>query len=473
MVRVMRITAFWAKGYRSLVDVHLDDLGPFNVFYGPNGAGKSNILAAIRAFFGLLAPYIHVSNIFETAVEVKRERGVIHDRDRCQLERSPIMVLGARLCWPEGEEVPRSKPPGLKTLTVEITYGWNRRDVRVSRLEGDGMDLAKMQILEPHAEPWASRLRVAELDGQSASDKALVKEYLGLSDTEMGNAEWHLREFVHDVACSAFTLIDADRVPRPEQTSKGHKDLTELLSAGQLKEVLLRASKHPDPGIRRRYKQLGALLEGPPFRRPPFEMTEDPQTGRVELVETVAEPSGEVRDIPIELSGLGVAQIYYILARALLGNTHAAGVEEPEAHLHAPTSGIHLRQLLERLVTEGYLDQLFIATHSNLFDLDRTGYYDVSLDESGATRVERKPLSEIDRQHLYEPGPAKHALADFLSYMDAEAVVFRRPDGSPVSAKEMLDMLQRDDPVAVEFLRDVHGAAVRAVRVKSKKPSEP
>ncbi len=27
-------------------------------------------------------------------------------------------------------------------------------------------------------------------------------------------------------------------------------------------------------------------------------------------------------------------------------------------------------------------------------------YFDVSLDEQGATRVERKPLSERDREHL-------------------------------------------------------------------------
>jgi hypothetical protein len=468
----MRITAFWARGYRSLVDVRLDDLGQFNVFYGPNGAGKSNILAAMRVFFELLARSIPISSVFEKAVEVNRDPKVVHDRDRCQLERAPVMVLGARLIWAEGEEVPAGKPPGVNTLTVEITFGWERGDVRVSRLEADGVDLVKMRILEPNAEPWASRIAVARFDGASARDKAFLHEYLGLRDTEMGNAEWHLREFIRDVAGSAFTLVDADRVPRLEQASKGHKDITELLSAGQLKEVLLRASKHPDPAIRRRYKQLGALLEGPPFRRPPFEMTEDPRTGRIELVETVADASREARDIPIDLAGLGVAQIYFILARTLLGNTRAAGIEEPEAHLHAPTSGIHLRQLLERLVGERYLDQLFIATHSNLFDLDPTGYFDVSLDERGATRVERKQgLSEIDLRHLYEPGPAKHALADFLSYMDADTVVFRRSDGGPVSAGEMLDMLQRDDPVALEFLRDVHGAAVRAVRVKHKNPS--
>ena len=34
----MRITKFWARGYRSLKDVTLDPIGPFAVFYGPNGS---------------------------------------------------------------------------------------------------------------------------------------------------------------------------------------------------------------------------------------------------------------------------------------------------------------------------------------------------------------------------------------------------------------------------------------------------
>lgn len=177
-------------------------------------------------------------------------------------------------------------------------------------------------------------------------------------------------------------------------------------------------------------------------------------------------------EVPLDLAGLGIAQIYSIVAQILLPGMRAVGIEEPEAHLHAPTSGLHLRELLERMVDEQFIDQLFIATHSNLFDLDETGYYDVSFDPERGTVVERKnDLIEIDQRHLYEPGPAKHALLGFLQYMEPDAVVFRTDDGAPVNVKEMLDMLQRDDPLALAFLRDVTGAAVRAVRVKSKKAS--
>jgi hypothetical protein len=476
----VRIEWFKAKGFRSLRDVEIDGFGPFNVFYGPNGAGKSNLLAAMRVFCELLVQRTHPRNSFEKPSDLGSvESGVIYDRDRCQLEGSAEMVLGACLRWAENEAISATKFSRLKSLTVELSYDWSWRGVRVSRLEADGLDLVTLQILRPQDPDWRSWISAKEKEARVFGRPfdlrtALFEERLGFPAEDQRVYLQRLKEFIHELARSAFILIDADRVPRSEQVPKGSpssKDVADLLSRGKLKEALLRASKHPDVTIRKRYKQLGELLEGPPFHRQPFEMTEDPENGRIELVETISNSPHAVRDVPLDLVGLGVAQIYYILARALLGNTRMAGIEEPEAHLHAPTTGIELRQVLERLVNEGYLDQLFIATHSNLFDLDPDGYFDVSFDPERGTQVTRKPLDEIDKRHLYEPGPAKHILQHFLRYMDENAVVFRRPDGTPVTIREMLDLLQRDDPLAKEFLDDVHGAAIRAVRVKHKTPT--
>jgi hypothetical protein len=440
----MRITAFWAKGYRSLADVRLDDLGPFNVFYGPNGAGKSNILAAMRTLFGLLAWRSAPDLPFSTAsnwMQYDSSTEILHSRDRSNIRPDGLMILGARVARTERDRQVDEHWPSGTELVCELSYDWFKREMAFGILEW----------ALPGAPP---RTRPISYGEQAATNR-------------------QVQPLVHHVATHMYALINADRVPRAETLASSANDVATVLAAGKLKEGLFRASAHPSPVVRRRFKQLQELLAGPPLHRRAFVPVHDAHSGSVELVESTSDSVHRPTEVPLHLAGLGIAQIYSILGQALLREADAVAIEEPEAHLHAPTSGIHLRQLLERLVTEGYLDQLFIATHSNLFDLDETGYYDVSLDESGATRVERKPLSEIDRQHLYEPGPAKHALADFLSYMEADAVVFRRPDGSPVSAGEMLDMLQRDDPLAVEFLRDVHGAAVRAVRVKSKQPAEP
>lgn len=194
----------------------------------------------------------------------------------------------------------------------------------------------------------------------------------------------------------------------------------------------------------------------------------DPASGEVDLRELLPEPNPEGKDVSIDLAGLGVAQIYSILAQTMLLGARAVGIEEPEAHLHAPTSGRELRQLLKRLVDERHIDQLFIATHSNLFDLDSTGYFDVSLGASGTT-IERAELSRVDREHLYEPGPAKHALVRMLEYLPPDEVIFRQPDGTPIPIADMLRHLQEDDDLAVEFLRDLHSAAMRMLKVKSKR----
>jgi hypothetical protein len=52
--------------------------------------------------------------------------------------------------------------------------------------------------------------------------------------------------------------------------------------------------------------------------------------------------------------------------------------------------------------------------------------------------------------------------------MPEDDVVFRRPDGTPVIAQEMLRLLQEDDDTAVDFLRNLHGAALRIVRLDAR-----
>lgn len=87
---------------------------------------------------------------------------------------------------------------------------------------------------------------------------------------------------------------------------------------------------------------------------------------------------------------------------------------------------------------------------------------------AAVAEARRADLAAIDRDHLYEPCPARHGLQDMMRYLPPDTIVFRRAaDGSGITATEMLDMLQRDTAEAVDFLRDVHGAAVRAVQLRA------
>lgn len=416
----MRLTSFRARGFRSLRDVEISELRPFSIFYGRNGAGKSNVLAAVQTLFQLLEvrtrpdqPWL--MEMMDRPWFVPKENR-LDRRNRNRDMKNHQLRLGARV---------ELKDEELLKLTVELSYDWNRHTLTIESARGDRRD-----------------------------------------GSVVGHHRPELQSLLHQVATECFSMVDAVRSPRAESGQTTGKDVSQLLHEGQLAHALLGAQHHGDRRIRKRYQQLREVLRGEPFCRPPFDIITDARTGSVEIIE-----SHDDGDVPLELAGLGIAQVYAIVAHILLAGTRVVAIEEPEAHLHSPSSGLSLRMLLERMVNEHYIDQLFIATHSNLFDLDPEFYFDVALDldDERGTIVARKPVHEIDNAHLYEPGPAKRALEHSLRYLDRDEVVFRQSDGTPVSAGAMLDMLRRDDRQALEFLRDVHGAAVRAVRVKSEK----
>lgn len=438
----MRIRAFWAEGFRSLESVHLPDLGTFNVFYGENGAGKSNILAAMELLVRAASLRIPGSVDLEEPSNSNAAAELVRVEDFCNFSATPRIRLGMTLAGVTNAPPIRVAPPQINELTVELTF--ERLPARgicvsVSRLVDDlGRDLRSL---------WVER-NTAKMsrDACDSLDRWFESVFAGES-----------YRLVPAIRAIGLEVGGLDVHPR--------SGLTELLSRGRIKEAFVLALTSPDPVIRTRFVRLRRLLMDPPLDRPPFDPVYDPQTGRFEILEQAGATTN--RDVPLDLAGLGIQQIYAVLGQILLGRASAVGIEEPEAHLHAPTSGRHLRELLHRLVELGDVQQLFIATHSNLFDLDPTGYYDVRR-EQGVTIVERKAgLAEIDLRHLYEPGPAKHALADLLRLVDPTTPVLRRPDGSPVSANEMLTLLQEDAPEAVDFLRDVHGAAVRAVQLRA------
>ena len=72
--------------------------------------------------------------------------------------------------------------------------------------------------------------------------------------------------------------------------------------------------------------------------------------------------------------------------------------------------------------------------------------------------------------HGHEPGPARLLLIEALSQF-GEEVVFRTHDGERISTCEMLKHLSEDDGVALEFVRDMHAAALATLRVRATRGS--
>lgn len=434
----MKVTKFWAKSYRSLRDVTLDDLGDYNIFYGPNGAGKSNVLDALQALFCIMPLAVDTAYGPEEDRLSFREAGErasawVRAEDFDARQPSTI-VLGAILedaASRFGNILYRNRP--VTKVEVEINF-WKPREGQFN-LRFTRLLVNTRKLVLPFSDPAIRDLL------QVFVPKAFT--HLGVTRTLSVKA---LQDSDVPVAPAVGTIPDREVVSE-----------------------LFRAKNASDRSLRQRFDKAREFL-AKTLHRGLFDVFIDAATQRLELREMLPEPNPHNIDIRVDRAGHGVVQLYAIVATILLAEGRLVAIEEPEAHLHAPSMGRELRSLLYRMVSEGEIHQLFIATHSNLFDLDPTGYWDVSLDSATAeTRIARKPLSEIDAHHLYEPGPAKHALAQLLRYAPENELVFRRPDNSPVTAGEMLRLLQEDDKVALDFLRSLHGAALRIVRLNARK----
>jgi hypothetical protein len=432
----MMIKKFWAKGYRSLHDITLDGLGKFSIFYGPNGSGKSNVIDAVQTLFYVMplavdTAYGPPDERLSFREAGRRAAAWIREDDFFAREETQAIEMGAVLEDPGRFDGALFQGQPVRRVEVGVRF---------------------------------SRARPGEFNLQ------FTRLFINGRPPGLPFTDPTIRDLLRSFVPQEFTHLGVTRTLSVNAFGDGEASSARVVGTipdGEVVRELFRAKNAKDSSLRRRFEQLREFM-ATVLHRGLFDVFMDPDTQDLELREMLPEPNPLQRDIRVDHAGHGVVQMYAIVATIMLGGGHIVAIEEPEAHLHAPTLGRELRFLLKSMVDEGRVGQLFIATHSNLFDLDPDGYWDVSM-AGGKTRAERKPLHEIDARHLYEPGPAKHALGQLLRYAPEDEVVFRRPDGAPVTAKEMLRLLQEDDETAVEFLHNLHGAALRIVRLDARR----
>lgn len=461
----MKITKLWARGYRSLREVELDPVGDFNVFYGPNGSGKSNVIRAVATLLRAVEVWSAYQRPGEARLASALVRAaVLHpdDRHRSVAPVTTRTILGIEA---EASDAPIELALAIgrtlhRRIRLELTVDWSGIAPFAATIAADfdGVPWEEAEVRAKAVEPGASaRLTLNRIASQTlwavGADRILRDERLSL-------------DVVSPAADADASVGDADVAVAPAAPSP----IATALREGRLQTAIFHAKNDWDRENRARFEHLREML-AKALDLPRMDVGRDPSTGLIEL----RQPLGvdpEHQDISLRSAGLGVEQLVAIVASIVFARSTIVAVEEPEAHLHAPTTGRRLRTLLRDLVeppvgSPRLVHQLFIATHSNLFDLDRSGYWDVQL-VNGETRIERKELHELYAHHLYEPGPARLLLMRALEQF-GEEVVFHTKDGQRIGTQEMMRRLDDDDPVAMEFVRDMHAAALAALRVRARR----
>lgn len=409
------------RRYRSIEALDLEDLPPIIALYGPNGSGKSNILRAVQL--------------------VLRAAGLS--------KRLPLTPDADPLSLKEAEELLQIRPDDFRhgdepeiRISVDIELGARvGSQVRYGIHNLLNLGLVLRNISNTFIGFWFEQ---AQLWSTSAEGKPvpLVDESVPV------RSEWVRR---------LLQVSDAYRVPG---------------SSDDPQTALHQAFLAEDPAEREAAYRLGQRLASARL----FGI----QGGSVGLLPVVARTYGErqVRfrhpthgELPLRNLGSGEQQVVFMLGQRVITPYPIAMLEEPEAHLHKNLMEPLARVLRESVLGDGGtpdVDQLWMATHHHLFAI-ADEFFDVKLDEKGATRVERKPRAKA-AVHFYEPGPLWDALRSLLSAgLDRNTVIFRRRDGSPATAGDIEASEAGDRALFNEWATFASEQVVLSMKTKAEK----
>lgn len=362
----MRIERFHIQGFKSIADIEVEGLSDINVFYGLNDVGKSNIFQAL-ALWGRWPT----------------------ERAEMQLERL-AREFGPSLFRLGGDDKIR--------LTVDIVLDkpdfpdWKAADIVSNEPHASKADRYGFGSLEIDTEPGSPLDSLDKLRIVSEMEIALRQSDLVQYRTK-NRTDPNILSEGKSLSLSflpRFHIIQATRRFHVEQKGKGN-DLGPV-SDHNLKQALFYAYLSPDPPQKRRLAAIRRILAEPPFSLGELDVALDPATDRIDI--GFVRPEGR---LPLENLGSGSQQLLMVLGQIFLNDYPIIAIEEPEMNL-SPQYQQHLLVALRKLMQDPdvKLSQLFISTHSPYFEFEES-FFDVTLDEQGATQVTRLPIEKRDR----------------------------------------------------------------------------
>jgi energy-coupling factor transporter ATP-binding protein EcfA2 len=477
-----RIRRLFARGYRSLREIEQGDLPDLVVLHGPNGSGKSNLLRATQLALRVVANQDELPGKREEAVPLTlndasslldlRLEDFTWGGDR-QIRIGVEIELGERARALLGGEFAAA----LQCLFIDVVFQdvgdgkilfWcDRADVdgtlRLSKEEDPKVRAVRKTLAQLKQQRAQQQVQLTSYRDQISQQPAQVRPQLTASygpaiqqvTATIAELNKHVREKELELGDQALLsdrirlvlcrellqLHEAYRVPG----GKGNPE-------GELQRALLSSDPRDLDAVDRLRERLARVhVFGSP-------------TGPVDL-RPVEGPSGERQVyflrpphgwLPLRNLGTGEQQVIIMLAQGVITRRPIAHMEEPEAHLHSKLMEPVADFLRESVFPDRGrpdVDQLWIATHHHMFAIAPT-YFDVRLDENGATQIERTSRAEAGK-HFYEPGPFWDALRDLVaSGIDENSIVSRDAQGQPIHAKDVLASIEGDRELANAFVHD-------------------
>jgi predicted ATPase len=488
------------RGFRSIRSLELPEIPDLVVLHGPNGTGKSNLLLATQLVLRAAArpgelPIGREHAISLSLGQADKELGLrpddFHYGAIPEIRVAVDVALGTQAV--EMVRVPAGRQFARLALEIvvqlasdsELRYWFERADLDDSFSLGTSanpamqalrqqLDNVRGQVERQRATLVEQEEVVAALDSQVTSSdvesrRAKASAHVKEQTESLRSLESRARHLEAQLDEPSFLAerIRSTLLPRLIQVSSAYRVPGGM---NDPEKALYRAFLSDDRLQRDATRRLGRRLASVGL----FGAGPDP----VALL-PVNNKYGEQRillthpthgDLPLRNLGSGEQQVVYILAQSVITPFPIAQIEEPEAHLHPSLMEPIARVLRESVAGDAGtpdVDQLWIATHHHHFAL-ALEYFDVQL-VNGATTVSRLPRAKA-AQHFYEPGPIWEALRQLASSAKTrDAVVFRGEDGSPVTAAQILDSIEKDPEqrVAMHYAKAMTEAMVLAMRQRA------
>jgi len=317
----MRVAWLEIENFRSIKHLRLKGLDkPYVVIEGPNDVGKSNILHALD-----LA-------LFKLPELLRRE---------ARLERPIPGEPSGRPTWMTDEA--NLFRYGQDTFSISLGIRFEERD---------------------GAHGWSPPLdQIMGYSLRWTREGSSVKTHL----TTVTLDPWP-REMLEGMAWAlapAFRLIGMKRSPRTENLYLDNNSPWESQirwHGSNLKQLLFLYKNSPDLEVQERFEQLRATIR-------------DPELG-IGIVNVSVEPDQKINvrtrqeglELDLEERGSGVQQLLTLLALALCHRGRVLAIEEPEMNLSEPNQRLLWKKLREFAGPTGPLDQLFVTSHSRIFE---------------------------------------------------------------------------------------------------------